>query len=372
MASAKIIYVAVIGVGGVGKSFLTQLEAILRQPASSTSVLSHLRLVYIARSKKALVSESYKAISQHTWPQDLARSNAAPLSQHDLVDYLSKAPGRAIVVDNTSNNDIAEAYPLFLAASISVVTPSKIAFSSDLDLWKAIFTAAANGSGPPGAGYVFHEPTVGAGLPVISTIKDLNNTGNHVTRVEGVFSGTMSFLFNSFMPMGGAESVPFSAHVKIAKDLGYTEPDARHDLSGLDVARKCTILARLCGLAIPSPTSFPVQSLIPAGLADCKSSNEFLERLADFDDDMEKVKTEALSEGKVLRYVGAVDVTRGECEVGLKRFDSEHPIAAMKGDDLQLNLYTAHYKSPIVIQGCGEGAYLAVLTDLIKVCELLL
>jgi homoserine dehydrogenase len=222
-----------------------------------------------------------------------------------------------VLVDNTSNEEIANAYPLFLEKKISIVTPNKKAFSSNFKLWQDIFSAASNGSGS--GGYVFHESTVGAGLPVLSTLKDLIETGDEIVKIEGVFSGTMSFLFNSFQPLGGGGG-SFSAEVKKAKELGYTEPDPRDDLNGLDVARKLTILARISGLDIESPTSFPVQSLIPKELEGCKSGDEFLQRLPEFDSEMDKLKKEAESEGKVVRFVGSIDVGKKDVKVGLEKY----------------------------------------------------
>jgi homoserine dehydrogenase len=220
-------------------------------------------------------------------------------------------------VDNTSNEDVANAYPTFLEKKISIVTPNKKGFSSNYKLWKSIFNAASNGSGS--GGYVFHESSVGAGLPVLSTLRELIDTGDEVLRIEGVFSGTMSFLFNSFMPVGGGGG-SFSVEVKKAKELGYTEPDPRDDLNGLDVARKLTILARISGLEIESPTSFPVQSLIPKDLESSKSGDEFLQRLPEFDGDMDKLKNEAAAEGKVVRFVGSIDVGKKEVKVGLEKY----------------------------------------------------
>lgn len=238
------------------------------------------------------------------------------MSPSDIAEYLARAPEKSILVDNTSSQDVANAYPTFLSKGISVVTPNKKAFSGDLKLWNDIFGAAANGTGS--GGYVFHESSVGAGLPVISTLKELVETGDEVRKIEGVFSGTMSFLFNSFMPVGGGGG-KFSAEVKKAKEAGYTEPDPRDDLNGLDVARKLTILARLSGLEVESPTSFPVQSLIPKELESAQSGDEFLEGLPKFDDDMEKLKEEAAKEGKVVRFVGSIDVAKKDVKVGLEK-----------------------------------------------------
>lgn len=209
---------------------------------------------------------------------------------------------------------------------------------------------------------------------MISTLKELVETGDEVCRIEGVFSGTMSFLFNSFMPVTGGGGT-FSAEVRRAKELGYTEPDPRDDLNGLDVARKLTILARLAGLEVESPTSFPVQSLIPRELESCKSGDEFLQRLPEFDEDMEKLKQEAVHEGKVVRFVGSIDVAKKEVKVGLEKFEHSHPIAALKGSDNIISFYTKRYgNNPLIIQGAGAGGEvtaMGVTGDLIKVMRLL-
>ena len=278
-----------------------------------------------------------------------------------------------MLVDNTSNQDVADRYPTFLQKGISIVTPNKKAFSGSYDLWTNIFSAASNGTGT--GGYIFHESSVGAGLPVISTLKDLVETGDEVQKIEGVFSGTMSYLFNSFQPTSGGGGGKFSAEVQGAKDKGYTEPDARDDLNGLDVARKLTILARLAGLKVESPTSFPVQSLIPKELESCSSGDEFLQRLPEFDGEMDKLKSEAEKEGKVIRFVGSVDVPGNKVKVGLEKFDKSHPIAALKGSDNIIAFYTKRYgDNPLIVQGAGAGGdvtAMGVTADLVKVLRLI-
>lgn len=189
-----------------------------------------------------------------------------------------------------------------------------------------------------------------------------------------MFSGTMSFLFNSFQPLGGGGG-KFAAEVKKAKELGYTEPDPRDDLNGLDVARKLTILARIAGLPVESPTSFPVQSLIPSELESASSGDEFLQRLPEFDAQMDKLKDEATKEGKVIRFVGSIDVPSKQVKVGLEKFDASHPIAALKGSDNIINFYTKRYGSnPLIIQGAGAGGdvtAMGVTGDLLKVIRVL-
>jgi homoserine dehydrogenase len=356
----------------VGKHFLSQLHHLASKLSVSPSGPTYLSLILLSTSKKSIHHPDYKSLSLNNWESELTSSTTAPLPLPQLADYLVGAPGKVVLVDNTSNQDVANAYPLFLKKGISIVTPNKKAFSGSYQLWNDIFSAAANGQGA--GGYIFHESSVGAGLPVISTLKELVETGDEVRKIEGVFSGTMSFLFNSFQPVTGGGG-KFSAEVKTAKDKGFTEPDPRDDLNGLDVARKLTILARLAGLKIESPTSFPVQSLIPKELEGCSSGDEFMERLPEFDGQMDELKKEAEKEGKVVRFVGSVDVPKGEVKVGLEKFDTSHPIAALKGSDNIIAFYTKRYgDNPLIIQGAGAGGEvtaMGVTSDLVKVLRLL-
>ncbi|KAL6702410.1 Homoserine dehydrogenase [Coniothyrium glycines] len=370
MPAPRHVSIAVIGAGGVGKAFLSQLSGLAQRFSQSPAASYDLSLIWLSTSKKAVYHADYKSLSN--WESELQSTTTPPLPLPKLCDYLEKAPGKVVLVDNTSNQDVADAYPTFLQKGISIVTPNKKAFSGSYKLWEDIFNAASNGNGA--GGYVFHESSVGAGLPVISTLKDLVETGDEVQKIEGVFSGTMSFLFNSFQPTSGGGG-KFSAEVTNAKEKGYTEPDARDDLNGLDVARKLTILARLAGLKVESPTSFPVQSLIPKELEFCSSGDEFLARLPEFDDQMEKLKEDAEKDGKVIRFVGSVDVPNGKVKVGLEKFDKSHPIAALKGSDNIIAFYTKRYGSnPLIIQGAGAGGdvtAMGVTADLVKVLRLL-
>jgi homoserine dehydrogenase len=174
-------------------------------------------LILLARSSKLLYSENFRPLSLSSWEADLQASTLPSLSLPWIVEYLSSAPEKVVLVDNTSSQEVADYYPLFLGKGIDVVTPNKKGFSGSYSLWEDIFNAANS----PGGGLVFHESSVGAGLPIISTLKELIDTGDEVQRIEGVFSGTMSFLFNSFAPVGGGGG-KFSEEVKKAKDLGYT------------------------------------------------------------------------------------------------------------------------------------------------------
>ncbi|KAL4969549.1 homoserine dehydrogenase [Aspergillus stella-maris] len=361
------IYLGVVGVGGVGTAFLKQLASLPSAP----------QLILLARSTQTLLSPapSYTpAIPAADWATasstpSLTKSGA--LTPEQIAAHLAGAPGRSILVDNTSDPVLASSYPLFLKKGISVVTPNKKGFSSDLALWKDIFESARQGKA-----LIYHESTVGAGLPVISSLKDLVATGDEVVRIEGVFSGTLSFLFNTFAPASGSSSAKWSEVVSQAKELGYTEPDPRDDLNGMDVARKLTILARIAGLDVESPSSFPIESLIPEQLSSLPSTSDgikdFMTQLPNFDAQMEEIKTSAEKAGKVVRYVGSVDMGKKEVRVGLQQFDKDSAIAGLKGSDNIISFYTKRYTNPLIVQGAGAGGDLTahgVTSDLIKVLE---
>lgn len=335
-SSSKTVNVAVVGCGLVGKEFLAQL-AKYAGPVQF-KVVSVQRSSAMARSLDGGVTAA-SALDQPA------------MSMAELAAWL---PSPGIMVDNTSSDEIAAAYPLFLNRGLGVATPNKKGFSGERALWDAV----------QADGLCYHESSVGAGLPIISTLKDLVATGDKIQRIEGVFSGTLSYIFNTF----SSSDAPFSQVVAVAKDKGYTEPDPRDDLNGMDVARKLTILSRLAGL---EAGDFPVKSLIPDALAQ-STKDEYLARLPEFDGDMSALRDAARKEGKVLRYVGKIDVAAGKVAVALESVAADHPFASLKGSDNVVAFYTQRYPQPLVIQGAGAGAAvtaMGVLSDVIKLGE---
>ncbi|KAI3403846.1 exgA [Candida oxycetoniae] len=349
--------VAIIGSGVVGSAFIRQLKNLKCKIAFN--------VVYLAKTSKiAHYSKDYK-------PVDLANLETAQvqptLSLDDLVQFLKNAHRPTILVDNTSDETIANYYPTFIKQGISIATPNKKAFSSTLKIWNDIFTNAEQ----DGAGLVYHESTVGAGLPIIGPLKDLVLTGDKIETIEGIFSGTLSYIFNEFSTPEKSD-VKFSDIVKKAKNLGYTEPDPRDDLNGLDVARKVTILARLSGFEVESPTSFPVESLIPKELEGVASASEFLQRLSEFDNEIQKTKDDAFENGKVLRFVGKVDFKNNKVSVEIGKYPFDHSFASLKGSDNVVAIKTERYPNPLIVQGAGAGSEVTahgVLADTIKIAE---
>ena len=226
----SLILVAYIGTGGVGRAFIEQLRALNVRRSQQFYSSLQLSIVLLARRSKILYSEDFRTLSLDNWEADLNASHSKLLSLTELEEYLAKVPGKAIWVDNTSDQKVAEAYPAFLRRGISIVTPNKKAFSGSYELWQDIFATASK----LGSGKIFHESSVGAGLPVISTLKELVETGDEIHKIEGVFSGTMSFLFNSFAPVDG-KGGKFSDEVKKAKRLGYTVSRVRNAASVLSL-----------------------------------------------------------------------------------------------------------------------------------------
>lgn len=232
------------------------------------------------------------------------------------MTYLVFAGDRdpVLLIDCTASDAIPQYYPRLLDERIDIATPNKKGVSGTLKLYNEIQLAAFTTSTR-----LFYEATVGAGLPIISTLQDLIESGDRVDKIEGIFSGTLSYIFNEF----GSGNAKFSEVVKEAKEKGYTEPDPRDDLNGMDVARKLTILGRTIGMEIEGPPSasvFPIESLIPAALESAASGDEFVAGLPAHDGEFDKKRAAAKKEGKVLRYVGSIEVESKTIKVGLQSY----------------------------------------------------
>ena len=243
-----------------------------------------------------------------------------------------------------------------------MITPNKKAFSGSYGAYQTLQASADTGSS-----HYFYETTVGAALPIISTLCDLIYTGDEVRSINGIFSGTLAYLFNVY---DGTK--PFSAIVREAKESGYTEPDPRDDLSGMDVARKLTILARELGQGLEIG-EFPVRSLVPEALEEC-SVDEFLDRLPDYDEEMESLYRKAADDDKQLRYVATLDAA-GNASVGLEAVDASHPFSNINLSDNIVQFETDRYSAnPLVVQGPGAGPEVTaggVFSDLLRLANYL-
>ncbi|KAJ1977167.1 Homoserine dehydrogenase [Dimargaris verticillata] len=373
--------VAIVGPGLVGKELLHQLNSHATHAAKVNSQVVQLPVVGIINSRRMLLGpvtpdgKRAPLPSLGAWADQLQgesnASTAASLSA--FVDELVATHQPTVVVDCTSSLEVAQQYPAWLAKGLHVVTPNKKGFSSEWSLYEAITKHSRLGNASdPTAPWVYHESTVGAGLPVLNSLYDLVKTGDEIVKIEGIFSGTLSYLFNEFSsPTAGASATKsFSDIVTVAKSLGYTEPDPRDDLNGMDVARKVTILARVAGLKV-SLDDLAVENIVPEALRSAPSPDAFMQQLPDFDAHFSDLNDQAQHSKTVLRYVGVVD-PKGQSSVKLMKYPVDHPFANLKGSDNIIAFTTKYFPNPLIIQGAGAGAAVTafgIFSDIIKVAE---
>jgi len=345
--------IGLIGPGIVGRALLEQL-------ASQSSRLSEqfqldLRVRGILSSKRMLLSET--GLDLQTWRRAFELrgqdSDLARFVEHLRVEYRP----HTVLIDCTASEQIAQHYREWLGSGIHIVTPNKKANSAVWESYRELKTARRQS----GAHYLY-EATVGAGLPIIQTVRDLRETGDDIESIEGIFSGTLAYLFNIY---DGKRA--FSDIVRDAKQRGYTEPDPRDDLSGMDVARKLIILGREMGLSLEL-ADVRVESLVPQELVSA-SSEEFLEQLPRHDALMRERLEAARGRGKVLRYVGRLTAA-GEATVGLIELDARHPFANIALTDNVVRFATRRYcDNPLIVQGPGAGPEVTaggVFADLLR------
>jgi aspartokinase/homoserine dehydrogenase 1 len=351
--SPNTLSIGVIGPGTVGRVFLDQLAS--QQERLAREFKLDLRVRGIMATRGMLLSD--RGVELAHWKQEFEQGRApadlARFVEHIKVDYLP----HTVIVDCTADESVAMHYRDWLAAGIHVVTPNKKANSAGMDYYVSLKAARR-----AGASHYLYEGTVGAGLPVIQTLRDLRETGDEINSIEGIFSGTLAYLFNVY-----DGSVPFSAIVREAKQRGYTEPDPRDDLSGTDVARKLIILAREMGQQLELG-DVRVESLVPRDLV-TGSIDAFLDGLARYDATMLQRYREARAAGKVLRFVGRI-TAEGEATVGVVELDAKHAFANIALTDNVVRFATARYNNnPLIVQGPGAGPEVTaggVFADLLR------
>ena len=356
--SAKTLSIGLIGPGTVGTSLLRQIEKQAQRLHDEFNL--DLRVRAIARSQTMLLGD--RSIDLSRWQEDLAEDGVdcdlVKLEAHVNPDHLP----HAVIIDCTASEYIAGKYADWLERGIHIITPNKKAFSGPFEKYVALRDSAAHGNS-----HCFYETTVGAALPIITTLRDLIDTGDEVHQVQGIFSGTLAYLFNVY-----DGTTPFSEIVRTARESGYTEPDPRDDLSGMDVARKLTILARELGRTI-GIGDFPVQNLVPIQLRDC-SLEEFLDRLPEVDADIDAIYQAARQKGEKLRYVARLGAD-GRATVGLAAVGPEHAFSNINLTDNIVQFETERYSAnPLVVQGPGAGPEVTaggVFGDLLRLAQYL-
>ncbi len=329
MNTPKKYYLLQLGVGKVGGALRQQ---IIQQKAALLKRFG-IDLVY------AGLFTSRGGIFEPTGLTDQAVLGFTGATTHDPQRVIESSQTPFIIIDTTSSDSTTPLLKLALARGNTVVTANKKPLAgsqSDFD----DLLAAANDR-------LFFETTVGAGLPVISALQSLIATGDKIERIQGCFSGTLGFIFSELQA-----GKSYSEAVTAAKQLGYTEPDPRDDLSGMDVARKVVILARLIGIQL-EPASVQVSSLYPSEMSKM-SVDEFMQNLPSLDAEFNAKTTAAEQTGKVLRYVATV--SPDSCTVSLEAVDASSDIGNLSGPDNIVVIQTKRYHdNPLVIKGPGAG-----------------
>lgn len=350
--SPQTISLGVIGPGNVGAALLDQIEAATTRLKRESNI--DLRLRAIASSRRMWRDERGIASWREYVGRDADACDLETFAAHVRSEHLP----HAVIIDCSASNTVADHYANSLARGIHVITPNKHAGAGPLERYDAIRNAIASS----GARFRY-EATVGAGLPIIQTLRDLLDTGDAINAVDGIFSGTLAWLFNRY-----DGSSPFSELVREAHKLGYTEPDPRDDLSGTDVARKLVILAREAGSRL-SLDDVRVESLVPGSLRGGDAAS-FMAALTQLDDAMMRRFQEAARSNRVLRYVAHLD-RDGRATVGLTALPRDHAFANIRLTDNIVQFSTKRYsQNPLVVQGPGAGPDVTaggVFSDLLRV-----
>ena len=328
----------ICGVGTVGGMLIEQIRS--QQEKLMQTHRLKLNVVGIASSHKAVFSRA--GIDLATYREQL---DASPESSSERLrdGVVGMNIFNSVFVDCTASKEVAELYQTFLDNNISVVAANKVAASSSYETYRRLKSTALQ----RGVKYLF-ETNVGAGLPIIGTINDLVSSGDRILKIEAVLSGTLNFIFNAI-----SDKVPFSETVRLAKELGYSEPDPRIDLSGQDVVRKLVILTREAGYKAEQD-EVEKHLFVPDEMFS-GSLEDFWKKLPELDADFEARRQVLAAEGKRWRFVAKME--NGEMSVGLQAVDSRHPFYGLEGSNNIVLLTTERYHEyPMLIQGYGAGA----------------
>lgn len=351
-AGVKRIHLFLLGVGNVGGTLIEQIKDQQKELLEKHQI--DIKVVGMASSKKMLFNE--EGIDLNNWKQQLDKSIEMEINSFLLL--MKKMNIRnSVFVDNTASKVVGEKYLEILAGSIAVVASNKTAASSDYGAYRKIkeYALKYNTS-------FLNETNVGAGLPIIDTIQNLIKSGDEIEEIHAVLSGSLNFIFNNFTC-----NTSFVDVVKSAMSEGYTEPDPRIDLSGVDVQRKILILARESGMKIEMEDIKNI-SFLPSRLLNEGSVDDFLDGLVSYGIEMEKLRKEAEDRGEKLKYVASLK--RGQASVELQSVAKSHAFYSIEGKDNIVMITTKRYQDqPLVIKGAGAGAEvtaMGVFADIIR------
>lgn len=351
----KQINLFITGVGNVGSKLIEQLHN--QSEYLKSQLKLSVKVTGLSNSRKMLTDA--EGIDLSNWEDQLAKGEKA-----DSDAFFQIAKGlhlrNSIYVDNTANEKIAHTYPPYLKSSISVVTCNKIAAAETFAYYSNLKQLARTYNAP----YLF-ETNVGAGLPIIDTLNHLIASGDKVNTIQAILSGSLNFVFNEFN-----EKTTFRQVVQQAMDAGFTEPDPKIDLSGVDVARKILILARESGLEMDL-SDIENESFLPKACLETKDNDSFLSSLDDHNDHFEKLFTSAASKNCRLKYVA--ELVDNKAKVGLKEIPVGHDFYNLSGSDNIVLFYTDRYKDqPLIVKGAGAGGEVTasgIFADIIRIAK---
>ena len=338
LSEYKVLNLFICGVGTVGGKLIEQIKQQYEELKQNSKL--KLNVVGIASSKKAIFNRD--GINLDTYKEELEASEPSD-TEKLRQEVIGMNIFNSVFVDCTASSAVASLYQSLLEHNTSVVAANKIAASGDYDNYMRLKRTALE----RGVKYRF-ETNVGAGLPIIGTINDLRNSGDTILKIEAVLSGTLNFIFNSI-----SADVTFSEAVRMAQERGYSEPDPRIDLSGMDVLRKLVILTREAGYKVELD-EIEKHLFVPDPFFE-GSIDDFWKHLPELDAGFEERRKKLEAEGKRLRFVATVD--HGKTSVALKEVDSSHPFYNLEGSTNIVMFTTERYKEyPMLIQGYGAGA----------------
>ena len=345
----------VTGVGNVGARFLAQLQQ--QKKFLKENLKLNIRVIGIANSRKMAFNNS--GINLNNWEESL--ENGEPTTLESFYNKAKKCNHRnSVFIDNTANQQVSEVYEQYLRESISVVTCNKIACASNFNNYKTLKEVSRKYN----ASFLF-ETNVGAGLPIIDTLKNLVNSGDRIHKIQAVLSGSLNFVFNNYN-----EDATFHDVVAQAQKEGFTEPDPKIDLSGVDVARKILILARESGyqLELEDITN---NSFLPKETLKTKNNDDFYASLIKHENHFQDLYKKANDKECRLKYVA--EFVNGKANVGLQRIASDHPFYNLEGSDNIVLFFTERYpENPLIIKGAGAGADVTasgIFADVIRIAN---